>query len=372
VSPADLMRFLFVWQHVAPSCRLAGSDGLRSVLEQLDGFEAPAAAWESAILCDRVEGYDPSLLDMVCLTGEVGWARLSSSATDAPSVVAATPIAIFFREHAAFWTSSVVSGTRDAATLDPASTAVLDALSRRGALFAHELAALCGIEAGDLQAALGRLVGAGRITADGFGGLRALMRTPTAGPRGPRRANVAGRWSLVGGSPTQSDSPADERIDALARAYLRRYGVVCRRLIAREPSAPPWRELTRVYRTLEARGEIRGGRFVTGLSGEQFALPEAVERLREVRRTPHDGRPRVVSAADPLNLTGVITSGERIRAVTTNRILYCDGVPLAVLEGEHIRTLAEVPSSVAPHVASALTGRNLPPVTSGFVGATRA
>ena len=153
-----------------------------------------------------------------------------------------------------------------------------------------------------------------------------------------------------------------------ARALLQRYGVVCRRLLVRETGAQPWRLLARVYRRLEARGEIRGGRFVNGLSGEQFALPEAVERLREVRRTPPAHTLTVISAADPLNLSGIVTAGDRVAAVASTRIVYRDGVALAVMEGDYIRPLTTIDPAIAADVASALAGRRVPPVISGFVG----
>jgi ATP-dependent Lhr-like helicase len=200
---------------------------------------------------------------------------------------------------------------------------------------------------------------------------------------------VAGRWSLIrglasnpgaapgarnGGTETtaaqQDRSLAAQEGDVAfqAQVLLRRYGVVFRRLAAREPAMAPWRDLARVYRTLEARGEIRGGRFVAGMSGEQFALPAAVERLREIRRTPPDGALTTVSAADPLNLTGIVTTGDRVRAQAGNRIVYRDGVPLAALEGDFLRPLTQVPPAMASQVATALAGRPLPSVSSGYVG----
>jgi ATP-dependent Lhr-like helicase len=160
----------------------------------------------------------------------------------------------------------------------------------------------------------------------------------------------------------------DVVLDSRARALLRRYGVVFRRIVTREPGMPAWRDLLRVYRSLEARGEIRGGRFVSGMSGEQFALPEALDRLREVRRTAADDRLIAVSAADPLNLAGIMTSGERIRTQTASRVLYQNGVPLAAMEGDYLKTLAEVPAAVASQVATTLAGRSLPSVVSGYVG----
>jgi ATP-dependent Lhr-like helicase len=164
-------------------------------------------------------------------------------------------------------------------------------------------------------------------------------------------------------------STADDAVELQARALLQRYGVVFRRLLTRETNAAPWRLLTRVYRRLEARGEVRGGRFVSGMSGEQFALPDAVERLREIRRTPPDGRLIVISGADPLNLAGILDSGERVRAIAAHRIVYRDGLALATLEGEFLRPLRAFEGEVTADVTFALTGRRLPMVTSGYVGA---
>ena len=178
---------------------------------------------------------------------------------------------------------------------------------------------------------------------------------------------MSGRWFVHRGA--NSGEPADDRIiESHARILLQRYGVVCRRVLARESPAHPWRALARAYRTLEARGEIRGGRFVSGLTGEQFALPEAVERLREIRRTPPDGRLVVIGAADPLNLAGIVTAGDRVAAVASTRIVYRNGAPLAVMEGDYIRPLATIDPGIAADVASALAGRRVPPVISGFVG----
>jgi ATP-dependent Lhr-like helicase len=354
VSAGDFMRFLFAWQHVEPASRATGLDGLRQVLGVLDGLELPARAWERVVLPARVEKYDRSMLDLLCLYGEVGWARV----TPAPAAVnGSTPIALFMREHGKAW----LPQERSAVPLSPDAEHTLETLRARGASFSSELAAACALDEERAGAALAELVNAGCITSDAFGGVRALLR-PLHG-----RA-VAGRWSVI-------EPPTDEeernRVEVQARALLRRYGIVFRRLLAREVNALPWRDLTREFRRLEARGEIRGGRFVSGMSGEQFAAPEAVERLREARRTSPNGRLLTISAADPLNLTGVITAGPRVRAVTGNRIVFRDGVPLAAMEGDFVRPLADVPPALAGEVASALAGRRVPPVLSGFVGRTR-
>ena len=348
VSPADFMRFLFAWQHVAPSSRLVGIEGLRAVVEQLDGFEIAAAACERAVLPARVTDYEPSMLDMLCLTGEIGWARLSPAAT---SVVSATPIAIFLREHADTWQS--LRGDSEI-VLSNGAQAVIDTLRVRGASFARDL--------GNDVEALAELVSAGLIASDGFAGLRDLLN---AG-RASARPSFTGRWSLGGLKPALR---SDEAVEIQARVLLRRYGIVFRRLVAREPNAAPWRELAHIYRRLEARGEIRGGRFVNGMSGEQFALPEAVERMREIRRGTPDGALIVLSAADPLNLTGIITPGDRIRAAHTTRIAWRDGVPLSVMEGDYVRPLTDLGADEALHAATALAGRRVA-AGSGWVGRT--
>jgi ATP-dependent Lhr-like helicase len=246
---------------------------------------------------------------------------------------------------------------------------VHDVLRARGASFVHELVAWCGLDEVRIRAALGDLVSAGVIASDGFGGLRALVRAASGRPAG--RAHIAGRWSLVA-SPTEGDAATrDAAVEAQARSLLRRYGIVFRRLLAREANAAPWRELTRVYRRLEARGEIRGGRFVSGMSGEQFALPAAVERLREVRRTPSDGRCHVISGADPLNLAGIVTAGDRVRAASATRVLYRNGVPMAAMEGDYVRPLipiVDVAPALAAEVATMLAGRPMPAIMSGFIG----
>ncbi|HEX7807118.1 MAG TPA: ATP-dependent DNA helicase, partial [Thermoanaerobaculia bacterium] len=345
VGAADFMRFLFAWQHVAPSSRLMGVDGLQNVLAQLDGFEVAASAWERAVLPARITGYDASLLDTLCLSGEIGWARLSAAETN---VVSVTPIALFLREHADIW-QAMRPESGDIALSDSAQR-VLEELRERGASFARDLG-----EDEDVHRALAELVSAGLVSSDGYAGLRALI---AASARDKQRA---GRWSLLG----RNDIDEDDAIETQARVFLRRYGIVFRRLLGREPNAAPWRELARVYRRLEARGEIRGGRFVHGMSGEQFALPEAIERMREIRREQHDDAIVVISAADPLNLTGILTTDERIRAIAGTRIAYRNGVAVSVLEGEYLRPLTES----TPEIAAMLAGRRVP-VSSGWVGRT--
>jgi ATP-dependent Lhr-like helicase len=328
VTAADFTRFLFAWQHVMPSTKLTGIDGLHEVIKQLDGFEIPATAWERHILPQRVERYDPSMLDTLCFSGEVGWARLT------------TGVALFPRTHATAWL------TENTVMLSERAQQLLDTLRARGASFARDLGddAAEGLTEGVTEA-IGELVNAGLITSDGFIG---------------RKPERAGRWALIA-----NDIDREEAIETQARALLKRYGVIFRRLLTREPNAAPWRDLARVYRRLEARGEIRGGRFVTGMSGEQFALPEAVTHLREIRRTPPDGRLTVISACDPLNLIGILTTTDRVRAIPGTRIAYRDGIPVSVMEGDFLRPLAEADMEAA----TALAGRRVP-VAVGFVGRT--
>jgi ATP-dependent Lhr-like helicase len=371
---AEFQRFLFAWHGLSQPHQLSGIDGLRSVLSVLDGIELPARAWERAVLPARLDRYDPSWLDMLCLTGETAWARLSSLSPSGSLKASKTQtlrIALFSRGHAAAWHTLRAQNDGEVeaceARLADASRQVLRTLRAHGPSFLAELVRACALDGPAAHTAIAELAAAGLATSDGFAGARAVVRTIRRQPVvAGARHDGSGRWSAASFALSEADREA--AIETQARVLLTRYGVVFRRLLERETNAAPWRSLTAVYRRLEARGEIRGGRFVTGMSGEQFALPEAVERLREVRRSGRDGRLTTISAVDPLNLTGALTAGDRIRATTSSRLVYCDGVALAALEGDYMRPLAEIDPSVAGGLATALTGRSLPLVTSGFVG----
>jgi ATP-dependent Lhr-like helicase len=336
VSPADFMRFLFKWQHVDRPSQLTGIDGLREIVSLLGGFELPAGAWERSVLPARMDRYDPSMLDMLCLAGEVAWARLSP-----PKVLklgSVTPVALQLRDDAELWQALRVPATPPAISDD--AHRVLDTLRLRGASFFGDLESVLQFDGARLRHALGLLVSAGLAVSDGFSGLRTLIAASKGTIPATGRRNFAGRWSALAG---EADGELrGVAVERQAHVLLRRYGVMFRRLLTREPNAAPWRELTRVYRRLEARGEIRGGRFVSGMAGEQYALADAVPVLREVRRTPVDGRLTMISTADPLNLTGIVTAGERLRAAGRNRVAYRDGQPVAVLEGEGVRPLAPI------------------------------
>jgi ATP-dependent helicase Lhr and Lhr-like helicase len=364
VSAADFMRFLLVWQRVDPEHRVAGLEGLSAVIEQLEGFELPAAAWESDVLASRCEAYEPMLLDALCLTGRVAWGRIPAGLPAAGSAgpIRSTPIALFSREHAGLWLAAREGGGHAPSSY---AEAVREVLERRGASFFHELVPASGLLATQVEQALAELAGLGLVTSDSFAGLRALI-TPSSKRKslhGARRRQrtvpygieSAGRWSLL------SSPSAEAPVEAFARALLRRYGVVFRRVLAREPAAPPWRELLLVFRRLEARGEIRGGRFVGGMAGEQFALPEAVAQLRAVRRRDSSGRLVAVGGADPLNLVGILTPGDRIPAVARNRVLYRDGVPVLALEGGEVRSLLPGDTAPTPEMVQALVRKRLSP-----------
>ena len=348
VSAAAFMRFLLHWQHVSEGERLAGVEGLAAAIEQLDGYEVAASAWEGDVLPARVHDYGAEQLDMLCLSGRVAWGRLSPMDNAGKAPLASSPIALMLREHASLWQRGA---SDDARALTSESRAVYDALATRGASFFHEIVTATGLLRTQVERALGELAGAGLVTADSFSGLRALL-TPSEkrrrldGGRASSRRSVygvdtAGRWALLAsGDEVEADRGSDGRIETVARTLLRRYGIVFRALLARETGLPPWRDLVMVYRRLEARGEIRGGRFVSGFGGEQFATQDAVGRLRAVRKQEKSGEFVALSAADPLNLVGILTSDARVPAFARNRVLFRDGVPVAAFEAGELRRLA--------------------------------
>ena len=363
VSVQDFYRFLFAWQRVDVDHRVEGPEGLQSVLEQLDGCELPLAAWESAVLAARVADYDPESLDRLCFSGRIGWGRLSAPRNPNAHTIAplrSSPIALYQRQNLQDWL--LLSRPNSAVELLAANQAVLDALQSGGALFFTELMRRSDVSGlpSQLEEALSQLATLGLVTSDSFDGLRALLVPPDKRPTfgrniGKRRRKTnlasiefAGRWSLlrspIASQPSGNGVESSERDTAaakFARVLLHRYGVVFRRLLERESLGASWYELGRIYRRWEARGEIRGGYFVGGISGEQFALPEAIGSLRSIRKVPLKGELITLSAADPLNLQGILTPGPRIAALTANRILFRDGLPIAGLEAGEVRKLAD-------------------------------
>ena len=343
VSAQTFLRFLLHWQHVDPDAQRLGEGGLLAVIDRLSGFEAAAAAWEKELLAPRLERYRPELLDALCLSGAVGWGRLGAALLDgAVQSSRATPIALFPRADLEGLLHSVDVGDRSAELRGPARR-VYDVLRARGACFGRELEQLPGLLPMQVEEALRELIARGLVSCDGFAPLRRLLavRAPLSGRRRGRqtRARVLprglpvpeGRWSLL--TPFGERPDLDERAETTALRVLRRYGVVFRDLLARESLPESWREIHRALRRLEARGVVRGGRFVSGFTGEQFALPEAVSPLRKLRSAPADSREVRVSAADPLNLAGILTPGPRVPAGHTRWLLIRrDGLPVAFLD----------------------------------------
>ena len=445
VATADFMRYLLAWQKVAPEHQMEGPESVRAIIEQLEGFEAPAAAWEGELLPGRLVEYDPAWLDALCLSGEVVWARLTPpTSSRAPAAepgnertrgaapVRNTPIALVRRQNFAIWNSvfpqpALVRTPRVSGGQPPANaggsdltvsemefstttSAVHDYLSTRGASFFTDIVAGTKLLRAQVEEALAELVANGLVISDSFAGLRALLtpasrRTQAAARRKHRQPVYemasAGRWSLLDragqaflpvaagvNNPRVNSSREVPVVDPdaaeeVARILLKRYGVVFKRLLEREGIVLPWRILLRIYHRLEARGEIRGGRFVAGISGEQFALPEAVGMLRAIRRTRTgamdfglrspareseesgssvDTESLVsVSAADPLNLVGIITPGGRVTAHTANRILYRNGEPISVLESGETRFLVALSPTLEWQAKSALMRKATPP-----------
>jgi len=383
VTAADFMRFLLRWQRVAPDARAEGPEGLGAVLDLLDGCEVPAGAWEADVLPARLGEYDPLWLDGLCLSGEIAWGRLSPAASSnghKSGPIRTTPIALFRRERGAVWRSLTVQPDPASLPLSHSARAVLEALDQRGASFFGDLVNATGLLRTEVEKGLGELVAWGLVSSDSFAGLRALLvpsdrRRPIGGFRrrghiAPFGVETAGRWSRVRAA---APLPEEAVAEAVAWQLLRRYGVVFRRLMTRETLLTPWRDILRVYRRLEARGEIRGGRFVGGFSGEQYALPEAVGLLRSVRREEPRGELVAVSGADPLNLVGIVTPGDVVAGVATNRILYRDGIPVALKEGAGSgeRYLAEVAPDERERLKSALVRGRVAPLVRTYLGRSR-
>lgn len=363
VEPEHFVRFLLRWQRVSHAERREGPDALDAIVAQLQGYEAPASAWESEILPARVADYDFTALDESCLSGRVAWTRLSPPATagGAAALVRSAPIALLPRRSAPLWGRLAQAPLADV-TLTPRAQRVADTLREHGASFFDEIVDATGLLRTQVEDALSEMVACGVVTSDSFAGLRVLLtpsgkRKSFGGRRGTRRAlfgiEDAGRWSLRKPAPadvaaargTMHDMAAIERV---VDALLRRYGVVFWRLLQREAAwLPPWRDLLPTLRRLEARGDIRGGRFVAGVTGEQFALPDAVAQLREARRAATTGELVMVSGADPLNLVGTLLPGARVPALTGNRVLYRDGAAIAAMVSGELTWLREVTPEIA-------------------------
>ncbi|MBB3180460.1 DEAD/DEAH box helicase [Variovorax sp. Sphag1AA] len=368
VEPRDFARFLFDWQHVAPESRVSGPDALAGILAQLEGYEAPAASWEPELLPARVKDYTPAWLDDLCTAGRTLWTRLRPPALDGRpggggASLRSTPVLLLPRRTAALWTGLAPAPVDDAA-LSSRAQRLAAFLKEHGASFFDEMLHGTRLLGTELEDALSELVVRGRAHCDSFAGLRALLIPPSkrasTHARRRRRTSLfgiedAGRWSLVRQRTTAADEVASGAVEQVARILLRRYGVVCWRVLEREATwLPPWRDLVRAYRRLEARGEIRGGRFIAGVAGEQFALPEAIGLMREVRRRPADGHLICLAATDPANLLGTVVPGPKIARVPGSRVVFRDGVPLATSVAGTVEMLVPLAPSEAQAVARAL------------------
>jgi ATP-dependent Lhr-like helicase len=366
VTPAVYMRFLLDWQHLGERRQLSGEQGLLEALRGLEGFEAPAAEWERSILPQRVAGYDPRWLDALCLTGAVGWGRISPHpafadiASGGPRRVVPTsmaPVTFFVREEA-LWMDLCLSQRQIPeanlnACLSELANRVRSCLGDRGATFAADLIRMLGAPAEDVHRALWELVAAGLVNADGFDSLRMLIdprRKRALSAPGKTKAtgrNASGRWALLADpeepipvgelkhrnveAAAQAAGQRDAQVESACHVLLRRYGVVLRDVLARETTIPPWRELVGMFRRLEARGIVRGGRFVSGFGGEQFALPEAADALRANRTLTMVDMPSLtMAAADPMNLVGIVIPGERTASIAGNTVT----LPLPPTEAE--------------------------------------
>ena len=375
VSAREFLGFLCEWQRVRSEARMQGPDAVAAVLTQLEGFEVPAGAWETEVLPARISEYEPEWLDEHCRAGRFVWTRLpprNGGVLRGAGPVRATPIALLARRNVRLW--SALAGAPDDAQLSSAARAVGEYLQSAGASFFDDIVEAARLLPAQVEEALAELVAFGLVNSDSFGGLRALLvpaerrRRAHSGRRARRAALFgmadSGRWALVRGV---SAAERTEALEHVVRALLRRWGVIFWKLLLREGASwmPPWRDLIGCCRRLEARGDIRGGRFVAGFSGEQYATAEAIGLLRDVRRTIRSATApatRVsLSAADPLNLVGILTPGARLPALTGNRVLYDQALPQAVLAAGEIRFLEPLAGAARWEAQNALLRRHVPP-----------
>jgi ATP-dependent Lhr-like helicase len=391
VQARDFVRFLCEWQRVLPESRMQGSDALAAVLTQLEGFEAPAGAWETEILPSRIPAYEPQWLDEHCRAGRFIWTRLAAR-TASPSAahiadaergrgaspIRSTPITLLARRNVPLW--AALTDQSDPAHLTGRARVVAEFIREHGASFFDEIAEHVGMLPVEVENALGELVALGMVNSDSFAGLRVLLlpsgrrgKSTSYTVRHKRRLALfgmadAGRWALVRrGAAVGASNRRDEAVEHVVRTLLRRWGVIFWKLLGREANwLPPWRDLLMCCRRLEARGEIRGGRFVAGFSGEQYASPEAIGLLRDVRRKPHARQYMSLSAADPLNLIGIITPGARLASLAGNRLLYRDGMPIATFAADEVHYLEELAAKEQWEVQTALLRRHAPVVLDGL------
>jgi len=370
IEPVDVDVFIRYLTHrhgLLASERRSGPAGLFEVVQMLQGIDTASSSWERDLLPARLGQYDPAWLDELCLAGEVGWGRLfppkinSDREKSAGGLTRSIPISLWLRSDTRWL--SLCAPELDTQVLSRAAAEVYQLLERDGAMFFHDLLGETGLAPPELNATLGELVSRGMVTADGFAGLRGLISDRRSGSTGRRRhpgmfrkrlpPGGTGRWSLW-----RRNQPSREQRDAFVEHWawqlLRRWGVMFRDLLVRESGAPPWFELLQVYRRLEARGEIRGGRFIRGVAGEQFALADTVAQLRKLREQGPQQELVVISAADPLNLVGIVTQHARVPSTATNSVAYVDGKPAAYRRAGQLHALSELPTSLAQTLANRL------------------
>ena len=390
VQARDFLRYLCEWQRVLPEARMQGSDALAGILAQLEGFEAPAGAWETEIIPARMAEYDPQWLDEHCRAGRFIWTRLAArsasqtAATPADagrsrgaSPIRATPIALLARRNVPLW--SGFTGQPGQSSLSSRAQVVADFIREHGASFFDEIAEHVGMLPVEVEDALAELVAQGFVNSDSFAGLRVLLmpsgrrgKSNSYAVRRKRRLALfgmadAGRWALVRRPMAGGSNRREEAVEQVVRTLLRRWGVIFWKLLSREAAwLPPWRDMLMCCRRLESRGEIRGGRFVAGFSGEQYATTDAIGLLRDVRRKPPARGYVSVSAADPLNLIGIITPGPRLASLAGNRILYRDGLPVATYAAEEVHFFEALCESEQWEAQTALLRRHNPLAVEDF------
>jgi len=371
VSPADFMRFLFEWHGLTEDNQPEGAQGVERVLSKLEGFEAPAAAWEADLLPARVANYDHHWLDQCCLSGKIVWGRfVVASSRKSNTPIKTSPIMLVQRRNAELWKEC--SGAEEQFELSAKALAVYEYLKEKGAVFFDDL--VKGTMQFDSQCedSLAELVSYGLVSSDSFNGLRALLvpakyKLLSSRKNNPFTMDMAGRWTVIT-HPVSSENDKKKNLEFIAKVLLKRYGVIFRKLAEQESITAPWRELVRVYRSLEAKGEIRGGRFVDGVWGEQFALPETISQLRELRRMGVQNKFVAISACDPLNLVGIITPGKKVTSYLGNRILFRDGIPVVTLESDAVNFLIECDKTIQWEWQELLIKRKASPILRSYLG----
>ncbi len=355
---------------------------LQDCVELLDGIAAPAACWENDIYPARIGACDPHWLDLLSISGRLAWGRYSqpSAKQRGGGPIKTTPITMAMRRNLDIWQALANAGAESAQAAEPGAIAcrIEQDLASHGASFFDQIQSRTGLLRTQLEQGLAELVGLGRLSSDSFAGLRALLLPEhrKSGARRRRRApslgiEDAGRWNLLeirrqteaaqsGRRSAAWDALDEEQLQRLIEIHLERWGVICRAVMVRESLAPPWRVLLPALRKLELQGKLRGGRFVAGLPGEQFARAETVDALRKFGREQRPQRHFVLSAADPLNLLHLVMPGHSLPRLAKNRVLYRGGKPLAVLAAGKISLFAEAGNEEQWRLRQMIVSRAMP------------